>query len=141
MPKNSLNTFYLRIYLCASFLVRLLMWMGKKNSSGANIDQFAVCQLFVLAVNLDLACPLSFGKKHRRDLTNKSITGRTLVEEHFSPDLRTGRQRLTSSLLIAKFSWSAFKSDNKEDRASTVQDIGNDVTYTYVINLHPTPPQ
>ena len=94
----------------------LLMWMGKTFSSGANIDQFAVCQLFVLAVNLDLACPLSFGKKHRRDLTNKSITGRTLVEEHFSPHLRTGRQRLTSSMLIAKFSWSAFKSDKQQWR-------------------------
>lgn len=65
----------------------LLSWCGfwceKTFSSGANIDQFAVCQLFVLAVNLDLACPLSFGKKDGLDLTNKSITGRTLVEKHW----------------------------------------------------------
>ena len=71
---------------------------GKKNSSGANIDQFAVCQLFVLAVNLDLACPLSFGKKHRRDLTNKSITGRTLVEEHWEKSSQLPHQLLAVRL-------------------------------------------
>ena len=53
---------------------------------------------FVLAMNLDLACPLSFGKKHGLDLSNKSIRDRTLVEKHWEKSSQLPHQLLAARL-------------------------------------------